>query len=364
MNIFKVLSNPYYLNNLVKIKLDIFPPKKADILIYDYETVRGGYSDIMFKNEKKEFFFNRFEKLNLYIFLKSLIIYKFINFKKNYIFHFFNYVKPKIVYTSIDNNPAFYLLKNIYPETVYIADQNGQRNNIFYEHCYNEIKKNDIKYSCDYCFVFGQFEKKRLKKIIKGNIIAAGNTRNNFYIIKKQRKKKIITYISSKIRRRTELETKIFGNLIKFCRKFNYKLFFLDSAGQNNKKLLTKIFKSDGWNYIQFKSNSSKYKFLSQNKLIAFAHSTLGYQFLSRGLKCVAFNHNFYNYSNLFKINKIGKFWCSPDKYNTVEKKILEVIRCNDTEWKKIFKTQAPKIMYFDKKNKLKKKIINKILNG
>tara|TARA_A100001015_G_C14388461_1_gene480740 strand:+ start:112 stop:255 length:144 start_codon:yes stop_codon:yes gene_type:complete len=46
-----------------------------------------------------------------------------------------------------------------------------------------------------------------------------------------------------------------------------------------------------------------------------------------------------------------------------LKKKLLEVIRYSDAEWKKIFKTQVFKIMYFDKKNKLKKKIINKILN-
>ena len=162
---------------------------------------------------------------------------------------------------------------------------------------------------------------------------------------------------------RPKLEKKIFKKLIKFCEKFNYELFFLDRPGQNNKKLLIKIFKSDNWNYIQYKSNALKYKFLSQSKLITFAHSTLGYQFLSRGLKCVAFNHNYYNYSNLFKIKKNGEYWCNPDKYNVVEKKLLEVIRCSDSKWKKIFKTQVSKIMYYDKKNKLKKKIINKILN-
>ena len=363
MNIFKVLSNPHYLRNLIKIKFDIFPPKKADILVYDYETVTGLYPDILFKKKSKEFFYNRFERLNLFILFKSLIIFKFLNVKKNYIFHFFNYVKPKIVYTSIDNNPAFYLLKHIYPKSVYIADQNGTRNNLFYNYCFNQIKKHNIKYVCDYYFVFGELEKKRLKKIISGKIICAGNTKNNSYEMKKKKKKKIITYISSKIKLRPELEKRIFEKLIKFSKKFKYNLFFLDRPGQNNRKILKDIFKDDNWNYLQIKSESLKIKFLNQSKLITFAHSTLGYQLLSRGLKCVAFNHNYYNYSNLFKISKNGEFWCSPDKYNLVEKKLLEVIRNRDTKWKKIVKTKVSKIMFYDKNNKFKKKIINKIFN-
>ena len=60
MNIFKVLSNPNYLRNLIKIKFDIFPPKKADILVYDYTTVTSSFSDILFKKKSKEFFYNRF----------------------------------------------------------------------------------------------------------------------------------------------------------------------------------------------------------------------------------------------------------------------------------------------------------------
>jgi len=159
------------------------------------------------------------------------------------------------------------------------------------------------------------------------------------------------------------MEKKIFTKLIKFCDKYKYKLYFLDRPGQNNKKLLEKIFKSSNWNYIKYKTNFTKYKILSQSKLIAFAHSTLGYEFLSRGSKCISFNNRHYNYSNLSKMNKMGKFWCSPDKYEIVEKKLLEILNYTDREWKKIIKLYSTKIMYYDKNNKNKKKIIYKILN-
>ena len=34
---------------------------------------------------------------------------------------------------------------------------------------------------------------------------------------------------------------------------------------------------------------------MNSSSLIAFAMSTLGYESLSKGLKCVSFNHTFYN---------------------------------------------------------------------
>ena len=359
MNLLKILTNPNILRNLTKIKFEFKPPTQAEILIYDNATNESGYTDIFFKRKNKVTFFNRFEKINIFILYKSLIKRKYSKFKKNYIYHYFCYVKPKIIYTCVDNNPAFYLLKLIYPQAIYISDQNGMRDGLFYSYCKNQKK---IKYLCDYFFVFGDYEKQRTKKIIKGKIISSGNSHNNFYTIKKQKKKRMITYISSKFSLYPELEKKIFKKLIRFCEKFNYKLFYLGRQG-DDKELLVRSFESQNWNYIQSKSGHLKYKILSQSKLVAFAHSTLGYQFLSRGSKCVVFNHQKFNYSNLFKENKNGQFWCEPKDYNVVEKKIKKVINYNDHQWKNIIKKKATKIMYYDKNNKLKKKIIDRILN-
>lgn len=212
--------------------------------------------------------------------------------------------------------------------------------------------------------MFGGYERERLKKIIKGKIIIAGNSRNNFIKIKKQKKQKIITYISSKIRLRPVLEKKIFSKLIIFCKKFNYKLFFLDRPNQNNKNYLISIFGEGNWKYVQYKNNYTKYKLLSKSKLIAFAHSTLGYQFLSRGSRCISFNNNYYNYSNLFHTKKTGEYWCSPNKYKTVEKKLLEILSFTNSQWKSVVKLFVKEVLFYDNNNKKRKKIINTILNN
>ena len=51
------------------------------------------------------------------------------------------FVLPKVVYTGIDNNPAFYKLKDIYNQPIYISVQNGMRSNEFYNECKQYIKK-------------------------------------------------------------------------------------------------------------------------------------------------------------------------------------------------------------------------------
>ena len=56
MNIFKVLSNPYYLNNLVKIKLDIFPPKKLTFSFMIMKLLEAGIQILCSKTKKRIFF--------------------------------------------------------------------------------------------------------------------------------------------------------------------------------------------------------------------------------------------------------------------------------------------------------------------
>ena len=102
---------------------------------------------------------------NCFIFIKKLD-----NYKKIYI----ELVSPKIVYTAIDNNPAFFKLKAISSKPIYISDQNGiskdthaaSQNTIikkdFYWGCkeYNKTTKNKLK--SDIIFLFGKNDEKRI----------------------------------------------------------------------------------------------------------------------------------------------------------------------------------------------------------
>ena len=159
-----------------------------------------------------------------------------------------------------------------------------------------------------------------------------------------------------------ELEKKIFNHLILFSQKFNYKLFFLDRPSQNNNMLLKEVFKNKNWSYRNYKSLKNRYDLLNKSKIIIFAHSTLGYECLSRGYKCLALNNNQFNYSNQCN-NKNGYFWCLPKNYKHIEIKILKILSYGTKKWEKNLKNYSRKILVFDLGNSKKINIINRILN-
>ena len=350
-------------------KLIFIPPKKSKILIYDYHSVSNGSAKILFKNKNKEVFFCRYEQLNLYVLFKSIFFPKYNNIRDSYKYHYLKCVSPKVVYTAIDTSIAFYLLKDLYPNATYIADQESMRDNSFYNDCLEKKNKN-IKLKCDYFFSIGNYEKNRIKKIIDTKVIALGSTKNNFFFKKEKRtQKKRIVYISSKIRLRPVLEKRIFSYLLKFCKKYNYKLFFLDRTSVkndiifiNNKSYLEEIFGRENWKYLQIKNYKKKIDFLANSELVTFMHSTLGYECLVNGFKTFSFRHDKYNFSGQLKVKKKGPFWCKTKNYNIIEKKLLKILATKKSTWNKIVNKQIKNILIYKKNNLEKLEIINKAL--
>ena len=86
------------ITTLFKLNFQFLPPKKSDVLVYDNMTVVTGYSSIIFKNTNIEVFYSRYEKINLFILIKSIFFFfKFKNLIKNYKFYYFKAVRPKII---------------------------------------------------------------------------------------------------------------------------------------------------------------------------------------------------------------------------------------------------------------------------
>ena len=69
---------------------------------------------------------------------------KFKNILDNYKKIYIELVSPKIVYTAIDNNPAFFKLKAVSNKPIYISDQNGMskvNDSYKQESFYGDLKK-------------------------------------------------------------------------------------------------------------------------------------------------------------------------------------------------------------------------------
>ena len=353
-----------FLKKLLKIKIKFIPPKKNKILLYDNACVTSKNAQIFFRDGEFSIYYNRFEEINLYILLISILSPKYLQLKKNYKYHFLKRVSPKLVYTCVDNNISFYLLKDIYPEATYVADQVSMRDETFYNQCLSAIKKKNLDLKCDFFFVYGNFQKQRIEKIIKCKVLIAGDSKNNHYNIPENKKKpkKRITYISSKIRTRTSIETQILKNLIIFCKKYRYKLFFLDRDNANNKSFVKSIFGKD-LEYLEIHNIKKKFNFLNNNSLVAFAHSSMGFQCLSIFKKIISFNFPKYNFYFSKKIKKSGIFWCDFDNYKMIEKKIFKILSYKQLKWQEELSKYSNEILVYDGDNKTKKNIIKNILN-
>ena len=178
--IFKIISI------ISNIKIYFFKPSKSNILVYDRHSKL--FAKAIFKKKKYIFFDTRWESINIQILILSLFKCKSFNFfeiKRNYKLLFFEIISPKIVYTSIDNNPGFYKLKELYPKAIYISDQNGIRHNAFYNYSKNYYRKERKKLQCDYFFVLGLNYYLKISKYVKAKYIVGGNTLNNEYPKKK-----------------------------------------------------------------------------------------------------------------------------------------------------------------------------------
>ena len=89
----------------------------------------------------------------------------------------------------------------------------------------------------------------------------------------------------------------------------------------------------------------------------------MGYEFLSRGFKCVSFTDKFpvYGLEHLFE--KKGLFWSNTTDYYEMEKLINKIKNMANTEWEKIYEKYSKDILPYDENNKYKRSIIKKYLN-
>ena len=129
------------LKKILKIKIKVKKPKQADVLVYDLNSF--SLAKILFEGYKLSVICVRYEEVNLFIFFKSLLSNPF-KIKENYIKNYVKYVSPKLVYSSTDNNPALYKLKNFVNNIKLISDQKAIRDHVFL----NSLKKDKNYLSC------------------------------------------------------------------------------------------------------------------------------------------------------------------------------------------------------------------------
>ncbi|MDC1476391.1 hypothetical protein N8084_02715 [Pelagibacteraceae bacterium] len=352
------------LKKIITIKLVFTKPYKKKVLVYDRTGER--FYNLFFSKKDYEILDVRYESLNMYVMLLALIKFGIKNLKDNYKKCFIDIVSPRIVFTCIDNNPAFYKLKNIYSKPYYVSFQNGMRDDKFAKKCRAFYKKNKEKLRCDHIFVFGDNEKKRLSKFIDAEIHPLGNTVNNSFYKKRQvvNKVKSILYISIfKVQQKHLAEDKkIFNFLINFCKRKNIKLSFGSKLGADKEFFFRKNLNKGSWTYLSRVNPSKTYGNVHKHEMMVFNISTLGFEALAKGIKCVALGEVFPIYYNYKKYPKSGSFWTNSKKLYDIEKTINRVINFSSKSWSQIADKYSSEIMNYDPHNYKTNKILQGLL--
>ena len=330
-------------------KIDIYyKPIKSDVLVFDYYSLK--FAKKLFPKKKLSIFHSRFDGASIYILIKTFLKSGFKNFFKNYKINFFSFVKPKIIYTAIDNHKGFYKLKKIYPHAKYVSDQNGIRDNKFYN-LMKSKKNGELKYFADVIFCFGENEKKRLSKIIDAKIYPLGKTLNNS-IAKLKIKKfqfKNLVYLSgwksNQHRNFSELRS-----LVQIASEMKRSFYFIERPNENFKYLLSKL-KKYNYNYVlnkNFKNN----KFF-QNSIFVSENSTLLYEMLCKNYRVVFIAREFVRRQNFLnvRLKPKGPFWAYNMNKNGLTYLINKVNNFNQTEWIQISNKYSAKFLKFDENN-------------
>ena len=361
--------------DVIRAKWIFTKPKKNKVLIYDSQSEQ--YSKYLFKKRDCEVLDVRYESFNIYVFLLALKSLKFSKVTENYKKIYIELVDPKIVYTAIDNNPAFYKLKEIIKGPTFITDQNGMskvedsyKQELFFGNLKNYKKITNKMPKVDHMFLFGENDKKKMSKLINGKIHLLGNTKNNHFVIRNRKVyKKInsIMFISSAYYERALIQDKIlFKHLRRFCEKRKIKISLAGRQGTNHEKgeIFYRNYFGDGnWTFLPRISTNKTYNNLNKQQMIVFAHSTLGFQAIAKGIKCAVFYECFPEKGASGKFNKRGPFWTNSNNYQDFEKLLNKVMKYSNKKWLKISKQYSDKILCYKPYNIEKKKIINKILN-
>lgn len=351
---------------MINFEFKKIKPKK--FLVYD--GMSSGAIKILLKKKNYNIYYNRYEKINFWIFLKTIISFDLKNIRENYKINYIKKASPKVIITFIDNNPSFYYLKKKFPKIKTISIQNGYRTIDDFKRL-KKFKQMETDFFC----VFNKPLAKKYSQYIRSKYLITGSIKCNLIKKKKLRKKNEILFISQ--HNKNDLwpiaEKKMIKLLIKIKKKFglNFKIVLK----KNLNKQLLEIFPNLGNNIIMKKNDLSSYKHVQNYKLVLFISSTLGHEALALGANTLAIpmgcdDARWSQKTGLnIKPNKFGypkklpeEGFCWMNKFNEKNaiKKIIFLFRNYKINKKKYIFINKD-IMAYDYQNKKIKELLRKI---
>ena len=163
---------------------------------------------------------------------------------------------------------------------------------------------------------------------------------------------------------RIEEDKKLFNLLYKFCKKKGVQLGLCSKLNSSQEIFFRNSFVKGNWVYYPRFNRRKTYQLLNKQQMIVFDWSTLGFEALAKGLKCVALYNHFPIKGHNVKYPKSGFFWTNSNNYNDLEKTLNRVINSSNKRWKKVVDKYSREIINYDANNIKTKKILNNLLKN
>ena len=297
-----------------KIKRIIFLSKKfyfslpvqKSVLIWDMEGSSVLAEILEQENITFEFCAIRGERINFFVFILSLFDFSDFSFQMSYSKKFIKFTRPKLVLTCIDNSETFLSLKKYFPEEyIFAVVQNGWRNQ------WGDLNRIDITgkdLRVDYSFVMNNGLGSCYHKMYGAESVVIGSIRSN--AIKKCAvdKSNDVLYISQYrnaiheqmgsnerfqgvlITEYVQSELSVINAVLNWARQNSMKLSILGCSVEHSKA--EKQFYLRYFPQIEIIENSDvcSYEIVDRHAMVVFVDSTLGYEAIGRGVKCVSIN--------------------------------------------------------------------------
>ena len=331
------------------------------------------------------------EKVNFFVLLRMI----FLRMKSlhGYNIAFIKATKPDFVFTFIDNNVDFYRLAHQFPNTRFLAVQNGLRASYsnqaglgFFDLLEKSSKNEDL--SVQWLCVFGKSSAVQYLKHVRANVLCMGSMKNNLFDSQGNTATQYdIVYVSQHAPYDAassdsrfyfggdsipaadfyRIEQQIVSFLARWCASTGNTLAVL------GKRTSEQIYESDFFKqaaspetitFIPRTSDYSTYAYCAAASLIVTADSAIGYEFLARGNR-VAFlsarinaarasslrNRHDTDFGHPIELEPNGPFWTNIADESEFERVIRNVQSLSDSDWATIIRPYNEQMMAYQPDN-------------
>ena len=311
-------------------------------------------------------------EINFWILLKCLVFRKFQ--MKEYFAQAIKTHSPRVVITFIDNDINFYLLKSLVPGPLFIAIQNGIRNNYSYLRKGGFIDQlvesgGNNQLTADVICTFGKTSSKMFESYIQTKTLITGNIKNNAMEITSAIDSKYdivfmsqhapfdlanreeVMYLNNAsipLRNFYRIESVVAGFLAKYCQE--HSLHFAVSGKREAADVFERRFFEKAIGRIPFtflpRTNvHSSYVNGLSSRVVVVIDSTIGYELLSRGKRVAFFSarmfdpsidqnelkDSFFGHPGTYPVG--GPFWTNRPDHNEYARILDSLLRMTDLEW-------------------------------